>query len=96
MQPGQNPMRGPVTMRSMLMLEWPPSTLDDIVEWGGDDDDIVTTFCAALEVRKDRIPWYGEGPMRLDLMCKDTREGPLSIPLHPAAERFWRARGYLS
>jgi hypothetical protein len=51
--------------------------------------------CEALEARKDRIPWYGEGPMRLDLMCKGTREGPLPIPLHPAAEAFWRKQGYL-
>jgi TRAP-type uncharacterized transport system substrate-binding protein len=28
-------------------------------------------------------------------MCRDTIEGPLTIPLHPAAERFWRERGYL-
>ncbi len=56
---------------------------------------VVTAFCAALENRKDRIPWYGEGPLRLDLMCRDTREGPLDIPLHPAAERFWKGLGYL-
>ncbi len=29
-------------------------------------------------------------------MCKDTVEGPMGIPLHPAAERFWREQGYLS
>jgi TRAP-type uncharacterized transport system substrate-binding protein len=58
-------------------------------------DDMVTAFCAGLEARKDRIPWYGEGPMRLDLMCKHTKEGPLTIPLHPAAERFWHERGYI-
>jgi TRAP-type uncharacterized transport system substrate-binding protein len=58
-------------------------------------DDIVTAFCAGLEGRKDRIPWYGDGPMRLDLMCQDHRNNPLYIPLHPAAERFWRQRGYL-
>ncbi len=69
---------------------WPVFCREDLA------DDVVTAFCVGLENRKDRIPWYGEGPLRLDLMCKDTREGPLAIPLHPAAEGFWRQRGYLS
>jgi TRAP-type uncharacterized transport system substrate-binding protein len=58
-------------------------------------DDMVTAFCAGLEARKDRIPWYGDGPMRLDEMVKGTREAPVTIPLHPAAERFWHERGYI-
>jgi TRAP-type uncharacterized transport system substrate-binding protein len=58
-------------------------------------DEVVTSFCAALDARRDRIPWQGEGPLPLERMCFDTPEGPLDIPLHPAAERFWRARGYL-
>jgi TRAP-type uncharacterized transport system substrate-binding protein len=28
-------------------------------------------------------------------MVRDTPEGHLEVPLHPAAERFWRDRGYL-
>ena len=60
-------------------------------------DEIVSGICMALEARKDRIPPdTGEGPLPLDQMCKDTIEGPLGIPLHPAAERFWREQGYLS
>ena len=59
-------------------------------------DAIVTSICSALEARKERIPWQEEGPLPLDRMCRDTPEGPLNIPLHPAAERFWRERGYLS
>lgn len=58
-------------------------------------DDVVTAFCTGLEARKGRIPWYGAGPLPLDQMCRDTRDGPLPVPLHPAAERFWRACGYL-
>ncbi|HLG70292.1 MAG TPA: TAXI family TRAP transporter solute-binding subunit [Chloroflexota bacterium] len=58
-------------------------------------DDLVTAICEGLEERKDRIPWQGEGPLPLERMCFDTPEGPLDVPLHPAAERFWRARGYL-
>jgi hypothetical protein len=59
-------------------------------------DRVVTAFCAGLEERKDRIPWWnGVGPLPLDRMCRDTREGPLPVPLHPAAERFWHECGYL-
>jgi len=59
-------------------------------------DSVITSVCAALEARKDRIGWQEPGPLPLDRMCRDTSEGPLNIPLHPAAERFWRERGYLS
>lgn len=58
-------------------------------------DDIVRSFCIALDNRKDRIPWQGEGPLPLERMCADNPEGPLDVPLHPAAESFWRERGYL-
>ena len=59
-------------------------------------DDLIMAFCKALEGRKDRIPWQGEGPLPLERMCRDTPETPLEVPLHPAAERFWRDRGYLT
>jgi len=68
---------------------WPVFCLESTPE------KLVTAFCAAVEARKDRVPWYGEGPMRLDLMVTDTPAAPLAIPLHPAAERFWRQRGYI-
>ncbi len=59
-------------------------------------DDVVAGVCAALQARSDRIPWEGgDGPLPLERMCRDTVDGPLGIPLHPAAERFWRERGYL-
>ena len=57
---------------------------------------IAKQICEALEARKDRIPWQGEGPLPLDRMCVDTLDAPLTVPLHPAAERFWRDRGYLA
>ncbi|MBM2803665.1 MAG: hypothetical protein HW419_1558, partial [Deltaproteobacteria bacterium] len=59
-------------------------------------DEVIASICAALEARKDRIGWQEPGPLPLDQMCRDTADGPLSIPLHSAAERFWRERGYLS
>jgi len=59
-------------------------------------DAVITLVCAALEARKDKIGWQEPGPLPLNWMCRDTSEGPFTIPLHPAAERFWRERGYLS
>ena len=58
-------------------------------------DEVVRSFCIALERRKDRIPWEGTGSLPLERMCRDTLEGPLDIPLHPGAESFWREQGYL-
>ncbi len=58
-------------------------------------DDVVTSICAALEARKERIGWQDPGPLPLDQGCQDTAAAPLAIPLHPAAEKFWRGQGYL-
>jgi TRAP-type uncharacterized transport system substrate-binding protein len=68
---------------------WPVFTLADV------PDDFIRRFCVALEARKDRIPWQGDGPLPLEQMCIGTKEAPLAVPLHPAAEQFWRERGYL-
>ena len=37
----------------------------------------------------------GGGPVPLEIMCGDTPEAPLGVPLHPAAEAFWTQQGYL-
>lgn len=68
---------------------WPVYTRADV------EDRIVTAFCVGIEARKDRIPFYGTGSLPLASMCQDTLECPQQVPLHPAAERFWRERGYL-
>jgi hypothetical protein len=59
------------------------------------DDDLVRYICAGLEARREIIPWEGGGPLPLYHMCRDVPEAPLGVPLHPAAERFWTACGYL-
>jgi TRAP-type uncharacterized transport system substrate-binding protein len=56
----------------------------------------VTQICAALDARKHLIPWQGDGPLPLARMCRDAPDTPLDVPFHPAAERFWRERGYLT
>lgn len=58
-------------------------------------DELISLICASLEARKDHIPWQGDGPLPLERMCHDTLDAPLPIPLHPAAETFWRSRNYL-
>jgi TRAP-type uncharacterized transport system substrate-binding protein len=68
---------------------WPIYTHKDTA------DSLVTDFCRALEASKDRIPWAKDAPLPLAQMVRDTPEGHLEVPLHPAAERFWHDRGYL-
>jgi TRAP-type uncharacterized transport system substrate-binding protein len=58
-------------------------------------DAAVRRMCAGLEARKNVIPWDGDGPLPLERMCRDTPETPLDVPLHPAAEAFWKERGYI-
>jgi hypothetical protein len=58
-------------------------------------DQLVADICTALDQRKDFIAWEGEGPLPVERMCRDTEDTPLDVPLHPAAERYWRQRGYL-
>lgn len=68
---------------------WPVFVRDDA------DGDMVRRVCAGLEARRGMIPWEGAGPLPLDIMCGDTPEAPLGVPLHPAAEAFWKQQGYL-
>jgi TRAP-type uncharacterized transport system substrate-binding protein len=56
---------------------------------------LVADFCRALDASKERIPWAEDAPLPLAQMVRDTPEGHLEVPLHPAAEKFWRERGYL-
>ena len=58
-------------------------------------DGIVRQLCAGLDARKHLIPWEQPGPLPVERMCLDAPDTPLDVPLHPAAERFWRERGYL-
>ena len=58
-------------------------------------NNLVIDFCRALEASKDRVPWAKDAPLPLAQMVRDTPEGHLEVPLHPAAERFWCERGYL-
>jgi TRAP-type uncharacterized transport system substrate-binding protein len=59
------------------------------------DDALVTQICAGLDARKARIPWEEPGDLPVERMARDALDTPQTVPLHSAAERFWRSRGYL-
>jgi len=79
----------PAPVPTLDFSGWPVYTHADT------PDDVAGRLCEALEQCKDRIPWQGEGPLPVHRMCTDTVEAPLMVPLHPAAERYWRDKGYL-
>ena len=92
---GVNPQLYPevaavVKVETLDFSGWPVFVRADV------SDEMVHNICAALEERKDRIPWQGEGPLPLDQMCIDAIDAPLTVPLHPAAEEFWKSRGYIA
>lgn len=82
----------PKLTRDILTIDfsgWPVFVREDA------NDAFVTSVCAALEERKANIPWQGEGPMPIERMCREAPDTPQDIPLHPAAEAYWRKQGYL-
>jgi TRAP-type uncharacterized transport system substrate-binding protein len=91
--------------RAMLRKTMYPALAEDVltVDFSGwpifvrEDlpDRRVTQICTALEARKERIAWQGPGPLPLARMVGDSPDAPMGVPLHAAAERFWRDRGYL-
>ena len=59
------------------------------------DDDLVTQICAGLDARKARIPWEEPGDLPVERMAREAPDTPQTVPLHPAAERYWRSRRYI-
>jgi TRAP-type uncharacterized transport system substrate-binding protein len=79
----------PADMRAPDFSGWPLFTREDA------PDDLIYGFCKALDARKASVLWTQPGPLPVAEMCRDTPAGPLRIPLHRAAERYWREAGYL-
>ena len=92
--------RGTITKTNFPKLAADVPTLDfsgwPIYTHADTPDEMVADFCRALEESKERIPWAHDAPLPLASMVRDNPEGHLEVPLHPAAERFWRQCGYLS
>lgn len=91
--------RGTINKENFSKLDGDVPTLDfsgwPIYTRENASDNLVIDFCRALEASKDRVPWAKDAPLPLAQMVRDTPEGHLEVPLHPAAERFWREKGYL-
>ncbi|HZT09376.1 MAG TPA: TAXI family TRAP transporter solute-binding subunit [Chloroflexota bacterium] len=82
----------PTLDRDVVTLDfsgWPVFTHADV------DAEFVYAFCRALAARRGDIPFQEPGPLPLETMCCDSEAGPLDVPLHPGAERYWREVGYL-
>jgi len=92
--------RGLIEKRNFPKLTGDVQTLDfsgwPIYTHADTPDQLVTDFCRALKASKDRVPWAEDAPLPLERMVHDTADGHLEVPLHPAAERFWRECGYLN
>ena len=92
--------RGAIAARDVAGLQADVATVDfsgwPIFVHADLPDRLVEQICAALDKRKHLIPWQGEGPLPVERMCRDALDTPLDVPLHPAAERFWRSQGYLA
>lgn len=79
----------PADVPTLDFSGWPVYTRADA------PDDLIYGFCRALDARRASIPWELPGPLPLGDMCRDTEAGPLRVPLHAAAQRYWREAGYL-
>jgi len=44
---------------------------------------------------RGEIPYDAAGVPPMSSFCHSTEAGPLDIPLHPGAERYYREHGYL-
>jgi len=91
--------RGTIAKKSFPKLADDVPTLDfsgwPIYTIASTPDALVRDFCRALDESKERIPWAKDEPLPMKQIVSDTDEGHLEVPLHPAAEQFWRERGYL-
>jgi TRAP-type uncharacterized transport system substrate-binding protein len=55
-------------------------------------DDMVEKVCAGLFTRNEWIPWDDRSYTGISQIGSDSDATPLDVPLHPAAERFYKAR----
>jgi TRAP-type uncharacterized transport system substrate-binding protein len=58
-------------------------------------DQAARAFCAALEQRHTLIPGWEQDHIDVAEGVQNTSAAPLTVPFHPAAEAYWRERGYI-
>lgn len=72
-----------------ILSGWP------IVTHANFPDELAYHFVAALEKIRGEIPYDAAVVPPMSSFCRSTEAGPLDIPLHPGAERYYREHGYL-
>jgi TRAP-type uncharacterized transport system substrate-binding protein len=58
-------------------------------------DEVAYAICEAIEQRKDVFPTDNYKPLEMAQLCANDEEAPFDVPLHKAAARFYRDKGYL-
>jgi len=58
-------------------------------------DDLAYHLVGVLDRVREEIPYDAAQAPPMSSLCCSTAEGPLGIPLHPGAERYYREHGYL-
>jgi len=87
-----SPSRFPGLTRDITTLDfsgWPMIVRADM------PDDVAYSLCEAIERRKESIPTDNYKPLDIAQLCANDEEAPYDVPLHSAAKRFYRDRGYL-
>jgi TRAP-type uncharacterized transport system substrate-binding protein len=59
------------------------------------DNDIAYAICEAIDARKTGFTIDDKEPLNMKNICRSTAAGPLQIPLHPGARKYYREKGYL-
>jgi hypothetical protein len=57
-------------------------------------NEVAYAVAAAIDRRRDQIVPDAEA-LDIGRVCRDTDEGPLLVPLHPGAKKFYKEKGYL-
>lgn len=58
-------------------------------------NDMAYSICAAMDARRKTIPVDDTRPLNMRRICRDTEDGPIAIPFHPGARRYYKEQGYL-
>jgi TRAP transporter TAXI family solute receptor len=58
-------------------------------------NELAYSVCEAIDTRQKVITVDDEEPLNMKNICRGTEAGPLGIPLHPGAKRYYQERGYL-
>ena len=58
-------------------------------------DELAYHIAGVLERIREEIPYDTPETPSMRSLCTSTEAGPLGIPLHPGAERYYRGKGYL-